>query len=378
VRITSVDCFRVQVPWPEEELRAGKIGDLAFTRVRTDAGVTGWGFQAVPRHLLDEVVRPLLVGNDPYRIEEHLQRGLVRAASAEWALWDIIGKAAGQPVHRLLGHCRDRIPVYLTIVWRNQRDLTPAQQVDDLVRYVGLGFRAVKVQIWRDDPYQDVEIVRGVRERIGGRDKLEIMFDRTAGLPGSVWDFDTALEVARQLEELDAGWLEEPLQHRDLVGHARLAEAVDIPITGGERDNGVRPWARYCAHRAFDILQPDGYLCGGITTMRKIGALAEGFDIPLIIHGTHGLALAPYFQVAATIPSCRIHEIVHVTPPLTPLEQWEPIGKLLNTPELYHLEGDVLTIPTGPGLGVDLNEEAVMEYSVPLETPPRPGPYTRR
>lgn len=364
MRITNVDCVYVHVPWPEEEIRAGKIADVAFTRIQTDEGITGWGPRPVPGFLLDHLVRPMLVGNSPFPIEDYIQRGLLKATGAEWALWDIVGKAANQPVHRMIGMCRDRIPVYLTLVWQNEKDMTPAQQVDDIVKYAEKGFKAVKVRIWRENPLEDVEIVQGVRHRLGGPDKMEVAFDRTAGLSGSVWDMDTALEAARQLEEWDAAWLEEPLQHRDLVGHARLAEAVDIPITGGERDRGVLSWARYCKYKAFDILQPDGFLCGGIATFHKIGALAEGFGIPLYIHGTDGMVLAPYFQGAATVASCRIHEICVITPPLTPQERWEPMVKLVNTSELFHLEDGVVTIPTGPGLGLDLNEDAIKEYTV--------------
>lgn len=271
MKITAVESFRVQIPWPDEEIRAGKYADLGLTRVRTDEGITGWGFRDTPEHLLERLVRPLLLGSDPFRIEDYLQRGLGRAAAVEWALWDIVGKAANQPVHRLLGHYRDRIPIYLTIVWPNQAARRPQQQVDDIMRYAALGFRAVKVQIWRDDPFEDLDIIAGLRQSLGGREVMEVMFDRTADLSGSRWPLTTALEVARQLESLDGSWLEEPLQRRDLAGHAQLAEAVAIPISGGESDHGVAPFARYCTHKALDILQPDVFTCGGMATMRKIG-----------------------------------------------------------------------------------------------------------
>jgi len=377
MRVTSVDCFQVKIPWPAEEIRAGKVADLHLTRIQTDEGITGWAPRGIPEYVLRDVVRPLLIGNDPFLIEHHLQRGLIKATAAEWALWDIVGKAAGLPVHKLLGGCRTEIQVYLTIVWAREKQMTPAEQVDGIIIYAEQGFHHVKVRAWRDNPYEDVDIVRGVRQRLGARDKMEVAYDRTAGLSGSVWDFDTALEVARQMEELDTAWLEEPLQHRDIESHARLAEAVDLPISGGERDRGVSSSARYCANKSFDILQPDGFLCGGISTFRKIGALAEGFGIPLYIHGTHGMGLAPYFQCAATVESCRVHEICVLAPPITPMESWEPILKIINTPELFHMEGDILTIPTLPGLGVDINADAVAEYTVPAGTPGRPGPYSK-
>ena len=375
MKITGIDTFAVQLPCPADELRAGKYADLALTRVQTDEGLTGWGFHDVPRRVLEGLVRPLLLGNDPFRVEDYVRRGLGRAAPVEWALWDLIGKAANQPVHRLLGQCRDRIPVYLTLVWPSHQAPTPAQQVEDIVRYAALGFKAVKLQIWRGNPFEDLEVLEGVREQLGGPEKMEVMYDRTATRSGTRWSFETALEVAHRLEALDASWLEEPLQRGDLDGHARLAEATETPIAGGESEFGLRPFARFCARRALDILQPDVLNCGGIATMRKIGGLGEAFGLPVLPHGNHGLRLAPSLQVAATLPGCRVHEVVYVTPPLTLEEQWAPLLAVLNTAELYHLEGDILTIPLAPGLGIDVNEDAVLEYQVPPGTARRPGPY---
>jgi L-alanine-DL-glutamate epimerase-like enolase superfamily enzyme len=148
----------------------------------------------------------------------------------------------------------------------------------------------------------------------------------------------------------------------DAEGPARLAAAVDIPITGGEGDRGVWAFRTYLEHRSFDIIQPDTLGCGGIWTARKIGALADAFGVPCILHGSHGLNLYPWLHAAAAIPSCRILEVVYVVPPILPTEQWQPLTRLLTTDEFLHLEDGALTVPTGPGLGIPFDEAALAAY----------------
>ena len=147
--------------------------------------------------------------------------------------------------------------------------------------------------------------------------------------PGTLWDYETAYRVARAFEQADGTWLEECFDRSDVETPARLAAAVDIPITGGEGDRGLGKFARYLAARSFDIVQPDAYNCGGILTLRKISALAEGFGIPCIPHGTHGLALAGWLQVVGALPNCRLLELAITVPPLLPWEQWAPLAQLL-------------------------------------------------
>lgn len=168
-----------------------------------------------------------------------------------------------------------------------------------------------------------------VRQRVGGRDVVELMLDRTAGASGTVWDYATAYRVARAFEAVDGTWLEECFARDDIESPARLAAAVDLLITGGEVDRGLTRFVQYLTAQAFDLVQPHPVHCGGLLTLRKISALAEGFGIPCIPHGRHGLALAAWLQAAGAMPNCPRAEIVQTTPPLLPWEQWAPLEQLL-------------------------------------------------
>jgi L-alanine-DL-glutamate epimerase-like enolase superfamily enzyme len=368
MRITDIRSYTVRLPVSPEERVAGVIGEVAITEVTTDEGVTGRGFGGLDPIFVERLIKPTLVGEDPFDVERLLGQGLLFWPPVEVALWDVMGRATGRPAHQLLGGGRPRQPIYLTCVWpgrMGQRGVTPERQAEMAVAYHRHGYRAIKLQMWRDDPEADLEVVRLIREAVGGREALEIMVDRTGPFSGQLWTFETALRAARRLEALDATWLEEPLSRGDTRQSAELAAAVDLPITGGEADRGLWPFKDYLVHRSYDIIQPDVLGCGGIWTARKIGALAEAFGAPCILHGSHGFNLYPWLHAAAAIPSCRLLEVVYVVPPITPPEQWAPLARLLTSGEFLHLEEGALTVPTGPGLGVAWDEDALRELRAP-------------
>ena len=216
-----------------------------FIRVTTDEGMVGHGFQRLAAHVVEDVVRPALVGKDPFAIERLLQIGLLKWLGVEHALWDIVGKSAGLPVYKLLGGDKERIKVYLTCVWEGDADqshITPEQQAEQAVAYLEKGYKAMKIRAWRLDPMADVAAVKAIKDAVG--DRMDVMADRTAQYPGSVWDYGTAYRVARELEDLGASWLEEPFHRGDVVESARLAEIVKLPITGGEGDKGLKKFLK--------------------------------------------------------------------------------------------------------------------------------------
>lgn len=365
MRIVDIQSYTVRLPVPLEQRVAGALGEVAITQVDTDEGVRGYGIGALDPVFLNRLIKPTFIGANPFEIERLLGQGLLFWPALEFALWDVMGKAAGQPVNYLLGGGKPRLPVYLTCVWpgrMGQRSFTPEQQAEMAVAYLEHGFKAIKLQMWRDDPAEDIEVVRLIRQAVGGRERLEIMIDRTGPFSGMAWSYDTAYAVARQFEALDVTWLEEPLSRGDTRQSAELAAAVDIPITGGEGDRGLWQFKEYLIHRSYDIIQPDTLQCGGIWTARKIGVLAEAFGVPCILHGSHGFNLFPWLHAASAIPSCRILEVVYIVPPILPAEQWQPLTQLLTTGEFLHLEDGALTVPTGPGLGIPFDEAALAEY----------------
>ena len=153
----------------------------ALVRVGTDSGIVGCAFSRNdPREFLEEA-RQALIGKSPHALEEHIQNGLLHWASIEHALWDLIGKEAGLPIHKLLGGFQERLPVYLTCVWAGSDDQShvPAEKAaEQAVAYMELGFKAMKIRSWRPDPMDDVAVVRAMEEAVG--DRMDIMVDRTA------------------------------------------------------------------------------------------------------------------------------------------------------------------------------------------------------
>ena len=223
------------------------------------------------------------------------------------------------------------------------------------------GFSGLKIRTWRPNPTDDADACGEIRAAVGP--DFSIMVDRTADHPG-LWDYPTALKVARALEKHNVAWLEEPFARDDFLSPARLARKVDIPISGGERFQGLDPYRECLVHETYDILQPDVVLCGGISTVRKIAALAEAFRRPVILHGAIGLRLAGWLQASASI-GAEWQELALVTPPLMPEEQWSPALKVLHTDSMFTIGNGYIEVPQAPGLGLDVNREAVAEYRIP-------------
>ena len=190
------------------------------------------------------------------------------------------------------------------------------------------------------------------------------MIDRTAQYSGWVWDYETALRTARGFEKYQAFWLEEPFERGETSNSARLSAEVDIPITGGEGDHGLEVFAKYLANNVFDIVQPDASNCGGILMTRKIGGMAQAFNKRCILHGHHSLSLAGPLQVSGSFPNCSHMELVYNLPPWTPQEMWAPALPLVHGEEPYRFENGDILIPTRPGLGLSIDEDAINEYRI--------------
>ena len=227
------------------------------------------------------------------------------------------------------------------------------------------GFQGMKIRAWRPNPMDDVEACREIRAVVGP--DFAIMFDRTAHAPQTagqkVWDYETGLRVGRGLQEHGAYWLEEPYARDDYESPARLAATLDMPVTGGEGYNGIEPYHQCLLHRTYDILQPDGRGAGGILLCRKVAVMAEAFHVPCILHGTMSLMLAGWLQASLAIGS-EWQEVAIVWPPLMPEEQWAPALKVVNSKELFAIRNGEIVAPPYPGIGLNVNEEAVERYRV--------------
>ena len=238
VKIRDLDIFPIDVPVSPAERDAGFDHLFTVVRVETDAGVRGYSFAGTGSARVLSEVRALLVGQDLFAVERHLRRGLIRWGGVEHALWDAIGKIAGQPVYKLLGGTADRVKAYVTCVWRGNPDqshVSYREQAAVAGRLKRAGFRGMKIRAWRPNPMDDVAACRAINEEVGP--EFAVMFDHTADRPRdadqSVWHYETGQQVAHGLQEAGAAWLEEPFARDDYISPARLAAEVEMPITGG-------------------------------------------------------------------------------------------------------------------------------------------------
>jgi D-galactarolactone cycloisomerase len=368
VRIQKVELFAIRIPVSNAEREAGVYNSYPVVKVITDAGVNGYSFSG-PGPGAQGQVNEMLAGKDLFAVEQHLKNGLGRFGGVEHAVWDAIGRIANQPVYRLLGGNSSTVKPYLTCVWKGNADQAqvPFQdQVAMAVKIKKAGFKGMKIRVWRPNPMDDVEVCRQIKAACGK--EFALMFDRTAHAPvqmagQKIWDYDTGLKVARALQEAGACWLEEPFAREDYELPAKLAAAVDIPITGGEGYLGLEPFRQCLIHRTYDILQPDGRNAGGILTCRKVGVMAEAYNVPCILHGTMSLMLAGWLQATLAIGS-EWQEVALITPPLMPEEQWAPAMKILKNDRMFTIQDGILHAPEFPGIGLDVDEEAVSKYRV--------------
>lgn len=265
-------------------------------------------------------------------------------------LWDIMGKYLNVPVYELLGGLvRERIRVYASAEMSKGRD----DLINEALSYKDSGFTAIKIRIGNEDIFNDIETVTAVRNAIG-RD-TNLMVDACQSYVDSSWSFNAALHVARQLEECDLYWLEEPLDPDNIEDYARLAAAVDIPIAGGENEGTKYGFKELITRRAVDIPQPDAIRCGGILESKKIAALAQAYKMNIAPHiFTSGVSLMANMHFIASTPNVLVMEYDRTLNPLR--------DKLLVEPLKYE-NGYVYVNKNIPGLGVNLTDDIIKKYS---------------
>jgi galactonate dehydratase len=363
--ITACETIRLDIPFVRpHHLSFGTISaaEYLIVRLRTDDGLVGYGEGQTPigpevtAAAVEKVLRPILVGEDPMRVgvlrrrmyEALLVRGhftgtIVDAiAGADSALWDLRGKMLGRPVADLLGGAfRTRIPAYVS----GLRGRTADEQIAVARDWVARGFRAFKLFL-TEGFERDVARLRRIREALGPG--VSLMID-------VLWAYDlpTAMRMGSVCEELGVTWFEAPIHPQDLEGHAELARALRLPVASGETDRTRYQFLDQFQRRALDIAQPDIGRTG-ISEGKVIAELAETFNIPLTMHTgmASAVLIAASLQVAATIPHCWYQEY---QPFVT-----EVANRFVRTP-LVCDQGS-FELPTGPGLGLELDEKALRAF----------------
>ncbi len=352
-------------------ISTGRVTSLV--RVSTDTGITGLGsvysHPDLVRVVVEGQLRDILIGKDPLEVERlwDIGYGLTRwygrkgaAVSAlggvDVALWDIRGKVSGKPIYELLRGERSRVPAYASaMTWRDD----PTTLTAEAQRHLENGFRAMKMRIGQNYEY-DSAAVRMVREAIGPDRRL--MVDANAR-----FNLAQAQRLAPQLSALQVFWLEEPFLPEDLDSFSTLHSQVAVPLAAGENEFGVQGFRELIGRGLVDIVQPDCSRAGGITECYRIGLLAHEHGLRVATHTwSDAVALVANLHLVASLPNGLMVEIDQTGNEL--------INNLLAEP-LRLVDGNVL-VPEGPGLGIELNADAVERYTVPRGVPVADGNYS--
>jgi len=339
-------------------MRTTRERAFGLVEVVTDAGITGWGEgPTVPaRRALDAHV----VGRNPFDCEviwEALHKQGVDSgaiSAVDIALWDIMGKALGQPIWQLLGGAfRTRVQAYATGLFRRERADRTAALVDEARGYVDEGFKAMKMKVGFGPDY-DIKNVAAVRRAIG--DGILFAVDANCG-----YDRGSAIAVGREMAKHDLLWFEEPLSADDVEGYIEVRRALGVRISGAEQFRGRWAFRRMIQERALDIIQPDVCVCGGFTEFRKIAAMASANHVRVIPHmfGT-AIRLAATLHLTAVLPdSPRALE------PFPMLLEYDMSENALRTElakePIRHSDG-LVNVPAGPGLGIEIDREVLRRY----------------
>ncbi len=342
--------------------------------IETDEGLIGWGECYGPARITAAVVQsiaPWLIGQDPLRtdflwqmiysrLRDHGQKGVViqGLSGIDIALWDIKGKHFGIAVHRLLGGPRrSEVQAYATGLYRRKSGDPLRYLAEEAAGYAADGFKAVKLKVGFGVE-EDAAVTRAVREAIGP--DVGLMVDAN-----HAYDAVAAIRLGRMIEVHDIGWFEEPVPPEDMAGYRAVKAAISIPIAGGECEFTRFGFRDLLASRAIDIIQPDTCAAGGLSECKKIADMAEAFGVRYNPHvwGT-GIAIAASLQLLAVLPS-------HMPPSLAPVEPMlefdrteHPIRQSLLVQPIEHTNG-VVRVPDGPGLGIEVDREALARFAVP-------------
>lgn len=364
----------ISAEYPPKQRRTFIYSDRIETvivRISTDDGVVGWGEAKAPvaatatKQIIDTLLAPVLIGSDPrdttllwermysgMRVRGHQAGFFLEAISGvDIALWDIAGKAAGQPIYQLLGGAfRNPVRVYasgIPALAGGASDEAYADTVEQALALKADGHSAIKLAFGRDI-VGDIKTARLLREALGDG------FDLFADAAGS-YDVGQALRIGRALEELDFGFFEMPIPPEDKEGYARIAAHLSIPIA---LDSLMTRFETldFLRRDGLQLVQPDVCRAGGITECRRIAELADSF----------GVAFAPHVSIGSMISFAASAHLGAAMPNTMTCEYWigkNPLGnRVLATP--LELKNGTLRAPDGPGLGIEVIADAILAEAV--------------
>ena len=353
MKITNVkvDMFN----WDSEPWRTGvgtsfgKTRQLGVVTVETDEGISGNAFLGSSRVGADhfapgliEFIKPIVMARNPqdigaiwwdlWKMNRSVSTYVIGAIDI--CLWDINGKIADQPIHRLLGTCKEIVPVYSSTAYHETKE----EYAEEAIRFKDMGWTAHKIHP-HGDPKYDIEISKAVRDAVGA--DMKLMLD-------SMWayQYEDAMRVGRAIEDLNFYWYEDPLVEEDLYNYVKLHQKLDIPIMSTEyapgRYYGMTQWI---TQYATDILRGDVAVTGGITPMIRLCHLAEGFNMKCEIHhGGNSLNNVANLHITMAVPNCEFFEFFPCTG-----------ANMYGLVEDIQLDGGFVHAPTKPGLGYEID-----------------------
>jgi len=341
-------------PWKTGRTPFGGEIKMGLVTIHTDEGVEGHSFLGSARQGADvfaeplmDLLKPVVVGRNPLDIGAlwadmwRLNRAVSPRAigAVDVALWDLAGKVAGLPIHRLLGSCKEQVPAYASSAWLP----TPQAYADEALHFRSLGWTAYKIRP-HGSPKEDVEICRAVREAVG--DDAVLMLD-------AMWayNYEEALRVGRAIEELDYFWYEDPLAEEDVYGYVKLHSKLDIPLLATEyAPGGLYGMAQWVLQGATDILRGDVAVTGGITPLIKVAHMADAFHMKCEIHhGGNSLNNVANLHVTMAINNCDYFEVF-------PANGANKYGLVA---DIEVDEQGLVHAPEKPGLGYEVDWELV-------------------
>lgn len=381
LRITGVRTVEVRgvttgkglvLPWDASKTPRD-TRDYVITQLLTDQGLIATTMDGDYRlrenigQIVQEHAEAYFVGKDPFDIERHQAeffqkvKAPVRLYFLEIALWDLIGKACGQPLYRLWGAHSGKVAAYAATV---HFDRSPAQRAEDALEFYEKGFRAIKLRVHHLDPKDDLALVKAVREAVG--DKMAVMVDanqagKRAGSPAPVWDYDRAAMMAREFEQLGVYWLEEPLNRNSLADLARIRKQLTtMHLAGAEGDRGLSRFREIFTAGAFSYVQPDPVTGGGLSVLRKIAGMAEAFGVQFgPHHGKSGVGMLANVHLQCAAPNSGYLEYMY-DPGF-----WNPEGFQAGFTEPWPIDEEgYVHAPQTPGLGAPWSREFFRKHGL--------------
>jgi len=339
-----------------------KRHETSLIRIETDDGLVGWGEGQAPVSprtvvtIVEDLCRPVLMGRDPFDVEylwyrmysAMRERGHVTGfyvdalAGVDLALYDLLGKALSKPAYKVMGgQYRDEVLIYAGLGGDD-----PSAVANSATRHVEAGYEALKLHL-RQSNRQIAAITSAVRDAVGPDVVLHVDVHGQRDVSG-------AITLGRLLEDLDVRWLEAPSLAEDVKGHAEVASALDIQVATGEWLRTTWEWRQWVDFRAFDCAMPD-IARTGLTEGKRISALCDSYNLPIAPHVGGGgiLSVAASVQYSAAIPNFQILEHSHGAH-----ANKARITKACPVPERGRF-----VLDDTPGLGVEVDEEKVKEYS---------------